>query len=129
MNFRALSVTKPYGQFVSIGKKTIEVRKWHPDDVLPITNLVIVENAIKLSSSIQPYDPDGYIVAMVDVTNIRSWEKKDLDSSCSTFFEDGWLAWELENIRKIVYPLKVPARLRIYDIDLDSNLLEIETLR
>jgi hypothetical protein len=129
MNFRALSVIEPYGHFISIGKKTIEVRKWRPDDVLPITNLVIVENAIKLSSTIQPYDPDGYVVAMVDVTNIRNWKEKDLDSSCSTSFEAGWLAWELENIRKVVYPLKVPARLRIYDINLDTNLLEIETLR
>ncbi|NLE09005.1 MAG: ASCH domain-containing protein [Dehalococcoidales bacterium] len=128
MIYRALSVVKPYGHYISTGRKTIEVRNWQPVDGMPLENLVIVENAVRLNSSTHPTDPDGRIVAIVKVTGIRNWEKKDLAASCAGTFQDGLLAWDLGNIRKATYPMKVAAKLRIYDLDLDSGLLKVEPI-
>lgn len=126
MIYRALSVVKPFGQYIGAGRKTIEVRNWQPVDALPLENLVIVETAVRLNSSTHPTDPDGYVVAIVDVTGIRNWEEKDLVASCAETFQDGWLAWDLGNLRKADYPVTVEAKLRIYDLELDSALLKTE---
>ena len=123
MKFQALSVIKPYGQLINSGKKTVEVRQWAPD-TLPIFDLVIIENSIRLSSTGVSYDPEGVVVAMVDIRTTREWVENDLVASCSAVFENGWLAWELSNIRRLHYPHFVPAGLRIYSIDLDSELIE-----
>ena len=77
MKFHALSVIKPYGQLINSGKKTIEVRQWQPD-TLPIFDLVIIENSIKLSSTGVSYDPEGVVVAMVDIRTTREWVENDL---------------------------------------------------
>ncbi len=129
MIYRALSVVKPFGQYISTGWKTIEVRNWQPVGGVPLENLVIVETAARFSSSLHPTDPDGRIVAIVDVTGIRNWEEKDVPASCADTFQDGWLAWDLGNIRKATYPTKVEGKLRIYDLDLDSVLLKTEPVK
>lgn len=118
----ALSVVDPTGSRIRTGKKTIEVRDWQPD-TLPIKNLLIVQNTVRLNSMDQPEDHDGKIVAMVDVTNIRPWVEDDVEASCANYFEDGWLAWELSNIRKIDYPKPVTARLRLYEVEINEELL------
>ena len=63
-------------------------------------------------------DPDGRAVALVDVVRVREWRKEDVDAAAATHWEAGWFAWELENIRSIDHSSAVPARLRIYEIDL-----------
>jgi hypothetical protein len=121
MIYRALSVIDPAGRLIREGRKTIEVRQWGPGLELPLCDLLIVQNKKRLGSSAISFDPDGLAMAMVDVVAIRPWHKDELNASCSTAFEEGWLAWELRNIRPFDYSLSVPARLRIYEVDLDPG--------
>ena len=55
---------------------------------------------------------------------VRPWLKSDMKDSCASYYEDGWLAWELSNIRQVDYPCNVPAKLRLYDLDIDESLLK-----
>ena len=112
----ALSVVAPAGDLIRSGRKHLEVRSWKPD-VLPLQDLVIVQNKRRLSSTGLREDPDGRAVALVDVVGVREWRKEDLDTAAATHWEAGWFAWELENIRSIDHSSAVPARLRIYEID------------
>ncbi|MEG0488679.1 MAG: ASCH domain-containing protein, partial [Acinetobacter sp.] len=41
--YQALSIVAPAGQWVSEGKKTLEIRSWQPES-LPLKDLLIVEN-------------------------------------------------------------------------------------
>ena len=113
---KALSVVEMPGTAIACGKKTLEVRHWRPEK-LPLLDLVIVQNKRRLTTS-DPVDPEGKVVAIVDVKNIRDWRENDLEASCSSTWESGWLAWELENVRRVIDGPEVPAMRRIYDVDL-----------
>ncbi len=110
---RALSVVTHAGQLISSGKKTLEIRKWHPG-TCPIHDLAIVQNQRRLTRE-TPVDPNGIVVAVVDVSGVREWKKEDADASCSVW-EEGWLAWELTRIRLVARGPSVPAKRRIYEI-------------
>lgn len=110
----------PNGTNIAKGIKTIEVRKWAPQEY-PIKDLLIIENENRLSENYQ--EENGMIVAIVDVIDIRPWEEKDLIASCAKVYEKGYLAWILSNMRKISYPAPVPAKRKIYELELDPNLL------
>jgi len=121
MLFQALSVTSPAGSRIRAGRKTTEVRRWALD-ALPLRDLLIVQNDIRLTEE-NPEDAAGRVVAMVDVVAIRDWRVEDLEKSGSTEFEEGWLAWELENIRPAAYHQFVPAKRRIYELDLNPKFV------
>jgi hypothetical protein len=121
MIYRALSMVEPAGQLIRSGRKTIEVRQWKPEAGLPLFDLLIIQNKKRLSRNGVGADPDGVAVALVDVVKIRKWEARDLEAACGETFEEGWLAWELQNVRPLDYPLPVPACLRIYKVDLDPG--------
>jgi hypothetical protein len=123
MIYLALSVIAPFGQLIRSKQKTIEVRRWMPDIKLPIIDLLIVENNRRLSGDAITEDPNGVITAIVDISTIIKWTKLDLAASCSKTFEEGWLAWELNNVRRVEYPFNVPAKLRIYEININPELL------
>jgi hypothetical protein len=120
MIYKCLSVVKPNGADIARGIKTIEVRKWGLS-FWPLKNLIIVENDNYLSQ--QYPEENGRVVAMVDVVHIRPWEEKDLKASCAKVYENGWQAWVLSNIREISYPVPVPAKRKIYELDLDEGKL------
>lgn len=117
----ALSVVSPAGSRIQSGRKSIEVRKWHPDG-LPLRDLLIVENDTRLSRSGVTEDPNGRVLALVDVVAVTDWEKEHLAASCAPYWEAGWLAWHLENIRPLDWAEAVPARRRIYEIELPEEL-------
>jgi len=119
---KALSVVTRAGQLISSGKKSLEIRSWRPDEC-PIIDLAIVQNERRLTRE-EPIDPNGVIVAIVDVLRIREWKKEDAEASCSEW-EEGWLAWDLTNIRKVVDGPAVPAKRRIYKIE--TTLDELKT--
>lgn len=121
MLFQALSVASPAGSLIRSGRKTIEVRRWQPD-TLPLRDLLIVQNNTALSDE-NPEDPAGGIVALVDVVTVRPWQAEDLEKSGRTQFEEGWLAWELENVRPAAYNRFVPAKLRIYEVEVNPKYL------
>jgi len=115
--FSALSIVSPGGKRILEGKKTLEIRKWKPD-VLPLNDLVIVQNENRLSSSGVSEDPNGLAIAVVDIMKVRDWKEDDLEASCGNYWEDGWLAWEIGNVRPLPFSYPVPAKLRIYNIEL-----------
>lgn len=117
--YRALSVVAPAGLKIRDGRKTIEVRQWRPD-VLPLRDLLIVENGIRLSSKGMREDPDGRAVALVDVIAVSEWKEADLDAATAPYWEPGWLGWHLENVRAVEWPHPVPAKLRIYEVELSG---------
>ncbi len=87
----------------------LEIRRWKPEE-LPLRDLAIVENGRRLTRD-EPFDPDGRVVAVVDVTGVRAWRPEDAEAAQSTW-EEGWLAWELGSqicirifvIQSYVYP-------------------------
>lgn len=117
--YRALSVVAPAGAKIRDGRKRIEVRQWQPDE-LPLRDLLIVENKIRLSSKGVCEDPDGRAVALVDVVAVNDWKESELEAATAPYWEPGWLGWHLENVRPVDYPYSVPAKLRIYEVELSG---------
>jgi len=123
MKFKTLSVVKPSGSRIANKEKIIEVRHWKPD-VLPLLDLLIVENEEKLSSDKKPIDQNGKPVAIVDIFEVKEWDRDEVDFACASYWEDGWLSWKLENVRKIKSDCIVPAKLKIYNIELEDFEIE-----
>jgi hypothetical protein len=123
MIYRALSVVAPAGDWIREGRKTLEVRRWMPE-VLPLLDLVIVENATRLSATGVSRDPEGAAIAIVDVSHVTDWTNDQLDDACGSVWEEGWFAWHLTNLRRINPPVSAPAERRIYEIDLPDGLHE-----
>jgi hypothetical protein len=119
-HFTALSVVAPAGERIRDGAKRLEIRRWKPD-TLPLRDLLIVQNRHRLSESGPQEDPAGVALALVDVVGVHPWREDELAASCASYWEAGWLAWELANVRPLdpVYP--VPARRRLYVVALDPT--------
>ena len=113
----ALSVVAPAGDLIRSGEKTLEIRQWSPDAV-PLRDLVIIQNKIRLSSDGLTDDPDGKAVAIVDVESVEEWKESEINEACASYWESGWKAWQLVNVRPLYLDDRYPARLRIYSIDL-----------
>jgi len=126
MSFQALSVVSPSGSRIRKKRKTIEVRTWAPE-TLPLQDLLIVQNDTRLTDE-APEDIAGRVVAIVDVLNVRPWTAEDLEASGATEFQEGYLAWELSNIRPLAYGQFVPAQLGLYELELeDRHIMYPET--
>lgn len=123
MLYRALSVVAPAGSWIREGRKTLEVRRWIPG-ILPLRDLVIVENTTRLSASGVSHDPEGMAIALVDVAYVGEWTEDQLEDACGSFWEAGWFAWHLTNLRLIDPPVPAPAERRIYEIELPDGLHE-----
>ena len=119
----ALSLVESGGEMIAAGRKTLEIRRWKPAEV-PLRNLVIVENGRSLTKA-EPFDPAGRVVAVVDVTAVREWRREDAEAAQS-IWEEGWLAWELENVRRVLNGPTVPAKRRIYSIECPLSALVLE---
>ncbi len=122
--YKALSVVVPAGDNIRAGRKTLEIRNWEPEE-LPLRNLVIIQNHVRLSSSGIQDDADGEAVAIVDVEAVMDWQEEELEAACAGYWEPGWKAWRLSNVRPLQLEERFPARLRIYNVDLPD--LEIST--
>ena len=115
--YLALSVVAPAGDQIRAGQKRLEIRKWKPD-VLPLRDLLIVQNQQRLSRTGMSEDPAGTVVALVDVVAVREWREDDLTAACATRWTPGWVAWELVNVRPVDHTRFVPARRRLYELEL-----------
>ncbi|HTX48509.1 MAG TPA: ASCH domain-containing protein [Caulobacteraceae bacterium] len=113
---RALSIVKPAGQRIAEGRKTIEVRRWRPD-LASGEDLLIVENGRYLMAE-GDEDPDGRVVAIVQVGAVRPFTPADMQAATASSFEDGWLAWELHSVRRVVSSAPVLAARRLYQLEL-----------
>ena len=114
--FSALSIVAPSGQRIAQGMKTLEVRSWQPEQ-LPLKNLLIVENKTFLN-----HDADeelGVAVALVDVESVHVWQPNEVEAACASYWAEGYFAWQLSNIRPIKDKIEVPAKRKIYLIEID----------
>jgi hypothetical protein len=118
--YPALSIVAPAGERIRSGRKTLEIRQWIPESI-PFRDLVIVQNRIRLSSTGVTDDPDGEAVAIVDIDSVDEWRETEISEACASYWEPGWKAWRLSNIRPLYLSERFPARLRIYSIDLPKK--------
>jgi len=107
---KTLSIVAPNGSRIASGEKTLEVRRWKPKE--PIRDLLIVENERVLGQDLQ--EEMGVAVCMVDVVGYHNWEASEIEAACARYWEEGWIAWELTNVRKID-PFPAVAKLKLYD--------------
>lgn len=115
--FQALSLVRPGGSLIAAGRKTLEVRRWSPT-LAPSEDLLIVENARYLREG----DADeGLALALVRVARVRPFRPEDMPAACASTFEEGWLAWELTHLRRLISPLTVPALRKLYRITIPSD--------
>jgi ASCH domain len=115
---KALSVVHPSGTKIARGEKTLEVRRWRPD-LSPAEDLLIVENHRFLRND-GDRDDDGRAVAIVRVKAVRPFTPDDMKVACASYFEDGWLAWVLDDIRPVTSVGPVPAERGVYEVDFPS---------
>ncbi|MEO5916803.1 MAG: ASCH domain-containing protein [Luteolibacter sp.] len=115
----ALSVLAPAGELIRSGRKTLEIRQWCPESI-PLRDLVIVQNKNRLSRDGVTDDPDGEVMAIVDVESVEEWNENEMNEACASCWEPGWMAWRLSSVRPVHLDGRFPARLRIYSIDLPS---------
>ena len=114
--YPALSIVAPMGQYIVQGKKTLEIRSWRPTH-LPLKDLLIVENQHYLT---QEGDEElGYAVAMVDVESIHSWREDELEAAMASYWDEGYWAWVLSNVRPMLVQTPAMAKRKIYFIEID----------
>jgi len=95
--------------------KTLEVRRWKPN-LAPSEDLLIVENGYFLLDD-GDHDDDGTPVAIVKVKAVRPFTLADMEAACASYFEEGWLAWELAYVRPVRSVARVVAARGIYELD------------
>ena len=118
--YSALSVVYPAGDLIRSGEKTLEIRQWRPES-LPLRDLIIVQNKIRLSSAGVTEDPEGEAVAIVDIDSVEDWREDQIAEACATYWEPGWTAWKLTNVRPLKGKASLPARLRIYAVEVPGG--------
>ena len=62
-------------------------------------------------------DDDGVAIAIVRVKAVRPFVPADMQAACATYFEEGWLAWELTDVRPVKKPVTVRAARGMYEVD------------
>lgn len=97
-----------------MGEKTLEVRRWSPN-ISAREDLLIVENDRFLRQD-GDEDQDGRAVAIVRVATVRPFIESDVPAACASFFEEGWLAWELTDIRPVRSSEKILAARGLYEV-------------
>lgn len=112
---KALSIVHPGGSRIACGEKTLEVRRWHPE-LEPFEDLLIVENGRFLHLDGEE-DAEGMAVAIVRVKAVRPFVLADMPAACGNYFEEGWLAWELQDVRPLTPPVRMRAARGIYEAD------------
>jgi len=82
----------------------------------PSEELLIVENGRFLRQE-HDEDYDGIPVAIVKVKAVRPFTPSDMGVACASYFEEGWLAWELASVRPVQATERVLAARGIYNVD------------
>lgn len=123
---KALSVVQPWGSSIAKGTKSLEIRSWRPEK-LPMQDVALVQNELRLTATEQE-DPNGFVVAIIDIVDCRAWEYSDCkNSGCDeSEFEEGWLAWEISNVREIQSPIPAIAKRGFYELTkAESDLVRL----
>lgn len=118
--YNALSIVTPSGTKIANGEKTLEVRQWTPDTV-PMRDLLIIVNDRYLTEP-GATDPAGRAVALVDVVEVFDWQRDHVEAACATYWEEGWIAWRLVNVRPARHDGPLIAARKIYEIAADLEV-------
>lgn len=92
------------------------MRLWVPTQ-LPVKDLLIVENQNFLVKDTD--EEEGVAVALVDVDSVHAWRNEEVKSACASAWSEGYFAWILSNVRPIKQPVKILAKRKIYQVELD----------
>ncbi len=113
---KALSVIKPWGDLIVSGEKSLEIRSWKPTEV-PMLNVALVQNSTRLMKDGEE-DIDGQVIAIIDIIACKPWVKSDCNlSGCDeSEFEEGWLAWEVANVRPLRKTTQAIAKRKFYEL-------------
>ncbi|TOD53520.1 hypothetical protein CGJ62_23095 [Vibrio parahaemolyticus] len=125
-HLKALSVVQPWGSLIVKGTKSLEIRSWSPEK-LPMHDIALVQNEVRLTANGQE-DPNGIVVAIIDIVGCRAWDRSDCESSgCDeSEFEEGWLAWEITNVRELNRPIPAIAKRGFYELTkAESDLVHL----
>ncbi len=114
--FSALSIVAPNAMRIAQGMKTLEVRSWQPEH-LPLKDLLIVENKTFLNHT--GAEELGVAVALVDVESVHIWQPHEVEAACARYWVAGYFAWQLSHVRPIKNQVVVPAKRKIYLIEMD----------
>ena len=79
-------------------------------------DLLIIENGVFLNNE-GDEDHAGRIVAIVRVAGTRPFVPADIGPACASYFEEGWLAGELVDVRPVASSQLVKAALGIYELE------------
>lgn len=112
---KALSIVRPGGSRIASGEKALEVRRWQPN-LRTDEDLLIVENNRFLRNE-SDEDDTGRAVAIVRVAKVRPFAPEDMAAACASYFEEGWLAWELVDVRPLSSTINIKAARGIYELD------------
>lgn len=82
----------------------------------PFEDLLIIENRRFLHND-SDEDDNGIAVAIVRVKAVRPFILADMQAACASYFEDGWLAWELSDLRPVTHSVAIRAARGIYEVD------------
>ncbi|AFE58159.1 hypothetical protein Q7S_09625 [Rahnella aquatilis HX2] len=115
---KALSIVRPAGTRIANGLKTLEIRRWQPE-VRTGEEILLVENEHFLTTDGQ--GEIGTAVAIITLGDIREFRQEDILEASASYYESGWLAWEIKTIKKIENPFPTRAERKLYEID-DSVL-------
>ena len=114
--FSALSIVASNAMRIAQGMKTLEVRSWQPEQ-LPLKDLLIVENKTFLNHA--GAEELGVAVALVDVESVHIWQPHEVEAACALYWAEGYFAWQLRNVRPMKNQVAVPAKRKIYFIEMD----------
>jgi hypothetical protein len=115
---KALSVVKPFGDWIAEGSKTLEIRSWI-GDLRPDEDLLIVQNERYLLKDGET-DPDGQAVAIVRVAQMRPFTLEDMAASRARSFAEGSFAWCLVDVRPLPERPPLLAARKIYEVELPA---------
>ena len=84
--------------------------------MVPSDDLLIVENSRFLRRD-GDEDADGVATAIVRVKAIRPFTSDDMQAACASYFETGWFAWELVDVKPVHSTMRVRAARGIYEVE------------
>ncbi len=121
---RALSVKQPWANWIADGSKTIETRTWstrHRGPLL-IVSSTKPDTAALLGEPAEKHGPYGFAIATATLSDCRPMKRTD-EISAICPWRAGIMAWVLTDI-KAIKPFPVTGRMGLYDVEVESNLLE-----
>lgn len=94
---KALSIVRPAGTQIANGLKTLEIRRWQPM-LQEGEEILLVENEHFLT--VDGQEEVGTAVAIITLGEIREFRREDISQACASYYETGWLAWEIKTVKK-----------------------------